>query len=382
MPMIPVDTAVQLIVGPLVDDTDFKTLETGVAHNAAGMSVDFIKSSISGTPTKTDITLTTGSTQDWVELGNGMYYIEITAAQNDTEGEVQLVGVATGILPFASPRYQVVSQQVYNSLVAGSDTLNAAVTEWNGVALATTNPLPNAAPDAAGGLPVSDAGGLDLDGLNTNVSAILTDTGTAGVVVDWSAIVNPTATKSFTNTTVAVTSAVASGVTVTTNNDKTGYSISGTLTTLDALDTAQDSQHATTQSNIAALNDVAATDIVSGGAITTSGGAVSTVTSVTNAVAANVTQISGSATAADNLEASALGIVPGAVNDASATTTSFVSNLTEATDDHYNGRIIVFTSGAVAGQATDITDYNGTTKAITMTALTEAPANSVTFVIV
>jgi hypothetical protein len=44
--------------------------------------------------------------------------------------------------------------------------------------------LPNANADAAGGLPVSDAGGLDLDGLDTNVSAILVDTGeigTAGV---------------------------------------------------------------------------------------------------------------------------------------------------------------------------------------------------------
>jgi hypothetical protein len=51
-------------------------------------------------------------------------------------------------------------------------------------------------------------------------------------------------------------------VETTTNSDKTGYSISGIKTTLDA------------------LNDVAATDIVSGGAITTSGGAVSNVTTV------------------------------------------------------------------------------------------------------
>ena len=36
--------------------------------------------------------------------------------------------------------------------------------------------LPNAAADAAGGLPISDAGGLDLDGLNTNINDIETDT--------------------------------------------------------------------------------------------------------------------------------------------------------------------------------------------------------------
>lgn len=38
--------------------------------------------------------------------------------------------------------------------------------------------LPNAAADAAGGLPTSDAGGLDLDALRSDVAAILVDTGT------------------------------------------------------------------------------------------------------------------------------------------------------------------------------------------------------------
>lgn len=73
-------------------------------------------------------------------------------------------------------------------------------------------------------------------------------------------------------------------VIVTTNNDKSGYSISGTKTTLDA------------------LNDIAATEVVSSGAINTSGGAVSTVTSVTNTTSANVVSISGDTVAADNLE--------------------------------------------------------------------------------
>ena len=75
----------------------------------------------------------------------------------------------------------------------------------------------------------------------------------------------------------------------------------------------------------------------------------------------------------------------GTVNDASASTTSFVITLTgdtvDATDDHYNGRIITFTSGVLLQQSTDITDYNGTTKAVTVTALTEAPGNGDPFVI-
>ncbi len=97
----------------------------------------------------------------------------------------------------------------------------------------------------------------------------------------------------------------------------------------------------------------------------------------------NVAQISGSATAADNLEASALGIVSGAVNGGTPTTTAFIADgFTESTDDHFNGRIVVFTSGACAGQASDITDYAGGTQTITVTALTEAPADNDTFVIV
>ena len=87
--------------------------------------------------------------------------------------------------------------------------------------------------DAAG---TRSAVGLASANLDTQLStidgvvdAILADTGTDGVVV-------------------------AAG-------SKTGYSISGTITTLDALDTAQDSQHSTTQSAIAALNNLSAAQV-------------------------------------------------------------------------------------------------------------------------
>lgn len=96
---------------------------------------------------------------------------------------------------------------------------------------------------------------------------------------------------------------------------------------------------------------------------------------------ANMGAISTSATAADNLEASALGIVTGAC-EGTPTTTVIQTDLAESTDDHYIGRVVVFTSGAAAGQATDITDYTGSTGTITVTALTTAPSASDTFVIV
>ena len=132
MPMIPVDTAVQIMVGPLIDDTDGKTRETGVAYNAAGMDVDLLKSSDTGTPTTTAITLTTGGTNDWIELSGGYYYVELTAAQNNTEGKLKLIGIATGIMHFESIEYDVVPTQVYNSIVAGTDALQVDTIQVGG----------------------------------------------------------------------------------------------------------------------------------------------------------------------------------------------------------------------------------------------------------
>ena len=182
-------------------------------------------------------------------------------------------------------------------------------------------------------------------------------------------------------------------VETTTNSDKTGYSISGTKTTLDA------------------LNDVAATDIVSSGAITTSGGAVSNVTLVATTTTntdmrgtdgANTTTPPTSAQIADAVWDESLGAhttagstgkalkqikegiisVESSVNDLSSTTTTFVTSLTEATDGFYQDKVIVFISGTLTGQARHIDTYVGSTKSITVSkAFTSAPANADEFLI-
>jgi hypothetical protein len=46
------------------------------------------------------------------------------------------------------------------------------VLAWNSVKLATTNPLPNAAADAAGGLIISDLGGFDVDAITPALNTI------------------------------------------------------------------------------------------------------------------------------------------------------------------------------------------------------------------
>ncbi len=79
-------------------------------------------------------------------------------------------------------------------------------------------------------------------------------------------------------------------------------------------------------------------------------------------------------------------IVRGTVDGTVApTTTEFeADDITEATADHFNDRIIIFVTGVLRYQATDITDYAlaGGKGHFTVTALTEAPSNNDTFVIV
>lgn len=98
----------------------------------------------------------------------------------------------------------------------------------------------------------------------------------------------------------------------------------------------------------------------------------------------NVSALDNDNTAAVNLSKSASQVIQGSV-DASPTptTTTFAdTGVSGAVDDFYNGRIIIFTSGTLAGQAKDITDFTGSTKLFTVTALTAAPTAADTFVIV
>ncbi|MCP4259103.1 MAG: hypothetical protein GY774_16580 [Planctomycetes bacterium] len=73
------------------------------------------------------------------------------------------------------------------------------------------------------------------------------------------------------------------------------------------------------------------------------------------------------------------------INTHTPTTTEFqADDITEATTDHYNGRLVIFTTGALLGQMTDITAYVavGGIGQFTVTGMTEAPANNDTGIII
>jgi hypothetical protein len=111
-----VDTAlaeVPVNLMPLLDDTDFKSRETAVAYNAAGMDLVWNFVDHNGNFTQTAVTPTTGGAYDWTHQGDGVYTIEIPASggasiNNDTEGFGWFSGVATGVLPWRGPVIQFI----------------------------------------------------------------------------------------------------------------------------------------------------------------------------------------------------------------------------------------------------------------------------------
>lgn len=75
-------------------------------------------------------------------------------------------------------------------------------------------------------------------------------------------------------------------------------------------------------------------------------------------------------------------VIQGAVNDVSATTTSFVTDLAETTNDQFVDAFVLFVDGANAGAVEKCTGYNGSTKALTTDAFPTAPGDTDSFIIV
>jgi hypothetical protein len=392
---IPSGVVDQYIYFVAVDATDFATRETGLSSFTVYRSRDGGAAAAMTTPTinETDATNMPGVYELLVDEDMTI------GAGNDSEEMVFHITHA-GMAPVTR------TIELYRPKITAGNTLDVTATgaagiDWGNVENAATSVDLSATAinlcdtvttntDMRGTDSVATASALAV--VDANVDAILIDTAEIGAAgagltaipwnASWDAEVQSEVADGLTAYNAVATTDLPTNfgdlaitlttgqVTVGTNNDKTGYSISGTLTTLDALDTAQDAQHATTQAATTAI-ETDTQDIQSRlpSAL------------VSGRMDSNVSAIGNNATSATNLSASALGIVTGAC-EGTPSTTVIQTDLAETTDDHYIGRVVVFTSGAAAGQATDITDYTGSTGTITVTALTTAPSSSDTFVIV
>lgn len=211
--------------------------------------------------------------------------------------------------------------------------------------------LPNAAADAAGGLPISDAGGLDMDALNT--AAVRLTAARAQVLDDW----------------------IDAG-----RLDAILDIIAGDVVNIDgAAMRGTDSAALASVCTEARLAQLAAANLPTDvDAIL----ARLPAALVGGRMDSDVEAINNSTAAADQLALSAATIVNGAAEAGTLSTTQMSTDLAEATNDHYNGCVLIWTSGVLLNQRTDVTGYAGVNGVLTYTAITEVPGAGDTFILV
>lgn len=150
----------------IIDSSD-GTPETAVEHNTAGIALWYRREGA----TQTAITeaalasLDAAHADGGIEhIGDGYYRLDLPDAAFASGADyVEYGGTVTGMI-------------VVGGVV---DLLDADL--YDGVRAGLTA-LPNAAADAAGGLPISDAGGLDMDAIPTAISGL--NDPTAQAIVD------------------------------------------------------------------------------------------------------------------------------------------------------------------------------------------------------
>lgn len=171
------------------------------------------------------------------------------------------------------------------------------------------------------------------------------------------------------------------------NTDKTGYSLAADQSTVTiGTVTTNTDMRGTDNAALATALATAQTDLDT---LTGTDGATLATTQANYAPAKagdsmDVLSISGSATAADNLELSALTIIPFTVTGTPTSTEVAATGLTAITggNDTLIGRVIIFTSGNAQYEAARITDYVDATGAMTVTSLAVTPSATDTGIII
>lgn len=401
------NTAVIVTVGPFYDKTDGVTIETALtitnekitltADTDAGSAPTNILDNVTGATSGTanDLNYITGNDA-------GMMQLELAAADVNRVGRMFLsITDAANHVPVFH-EFFVLPQAIYDWLTGVIVPLPANVTQLLGTAWLT--PATAGTPDVNAKLWNSLAT-VELPLVPTTAGRKLDVSAGGEAGIDFANIGSPTTTVDLSGTTISAgqkvdlntikTNAVVNGGTVTFPTTATLASTTnvtaGTMTTVTNLTNAPTAGDltATMKTSVQTAADAAATLNTLINAIA---GYIDTeVTDIRNRLPAALTAggnmksdalaVNGSTTAANNLKFGALGVVVSTCA-AGSTTTSIVTNLTEATDDHYNGGAIVFTSGALLGQRSSISDYVGATKTLTVVALTEAPADTDGFIII
>ena len=316
---IPSGVTDQVIYFVAVDSTDLKTRETGLSSFTVYRDRNGAGAAAMTTPTVTEV--------DAVNMP-GVYKLLLDedmaiGAGNDSE-EMCFHITAAGMAPVTR------TIELYRPKITAGDTLATTGGKLDEVSALTDHVVQTG--DSYARIGAVGAGLTGLGGMSASMKAeVNAEADTA--LTDYDAVVPADLPTNFADLAITVTTG---RVTVGTSNDKTGYSIAGTKTTLDALNDL-------TAAQVNAEVDTALADI--------------------------------------NLDH----FIPvaGTVDDVSPTSLDFDTDLTEASTNHYDDMVISFASGALSGQSRRISLYSGGSKNVAVFPnFTAAPANGDAFVIV
>jgi hypothetical protein len=188
------NTAVDVLIGPFIDDTDGKTAETALTLSQADIKLSKNGQALAQ---KNDDTSAAAD-------ANGYYNCELDTTDTNTEGTLVLIVHESGALPVRHD-FMVLSEAAWDSKYIAKDdgfmdvnvktigradtqeteasNLETACANYSATRGLTGTALPAAAADAAGGLPISDAGGLDLDTKLANTNEVTA--ARMGALTDW-----------------------------------------------------------------------------------------------------------------------------------------------------------------------------------------------------
>ena len=153
----------------IIDSSD-GTPETDVLWNTAGIDLKYRREGAAAVSITEAVLTTPALTDSWesggfLEIGNGSYRLDVPdAAFAAGADKVTIFGTITGMI--------VIPVEIQLVAYDPEDAVRLGLTA-----------LPNAAADAAGGLPISDAGGLDLDTKLANTNEVTA--ARMGALTDW-----------------------------------------------------------------------------------------------------------------------------------------------------------------------------------------------------
>lgn len=184
------NTETIVTIGPFPDATDGKTMEIGVTLSGADSATLKKHNSSSAV----DISAATWSA---ITGQDGYYNLTLTTSHLDTEGSLMVQVQDVDVCLPVKNEFNVLSEAAYDSLYVAKDdgfmdvnvktigradtqeteasNLEAACAAYSVTRGLTGTAVPAAAADGVGGLPISDAGGLDMDAILADTSELQGD---------------------------------------------------------------------------------------------------------------------------------------------------------------------------------------------------------------